>query len=550
MIRLGLLMPLCLALMPAAGAWAAQGDPRVRLQQPERGERRYVAPAAIAIEAHAEAARGRRIVKVEFFADDQPVGRAFAAPYETVWTQVPEGRYRLRARATDDRGATGWSAPVAVRVHENREPRVRLISPHPGERYGAPATIELRAQARDRDRNLARVEFYADGVLLGTDTAPRYRLSWTGVAAGSYSVWARAVDALGATHDSRPVAIVVTGNRAPSVALTSPAAGAVIPAPGTFTLTAAASDPDGTVAQVEFFEGATPVATVATPPYTVTVNNVQAGGYSFTARATDDSGASATSAPVNVTVNAAVARLYYIHVDHLNTPRLVADATGTTVWRWDQSEPFGSNPPDENPSGLGTFDLPLRLPGQYFDAETALHYNYFRDYDSSLGIYKQSDLIGLQGGLNTYAYVAGNPLSTTDERGLFGPGGAAAGAAVSVLIQTLTCRALGGDFSICLKCIDWSDVAVSAAVGTVFPTWLGDVGKSIALAGVLSRVGVAGVGGATRKETVDMAVGAAVGTGVGVAAKVSSPSVQIECEDRCEPYRLPSVVKGLSTSVF
>ena len=44
-----------------------------------------------------------------------------------------------------------------------------------------------------------------------------------------------------------------------------------------------------------------------------------------------------------------------------------ADATGTNVWRWDQQEPFGNNVPDENPSGLGTFDLPLRLPGQYFE---------------------------------------------------------------------------------------------------------------------------------------------------------------------------------------
>src|SRR5688572_25682184 len=55
--------------------------------------------------------------------------------------------------------------------------------------------------------------------------------------------------------------------------------------------------------------------------------------------------------------------LYFVHVDHLNTPRLVADAAGTTVWRWDQQEPFGVNVPDENPSGLGAFDLPLRLPG-------------------------------------------------------------------------------------------------------------------------------------------------------------------------------------------
>jgi RHS repeat-associated protein len=96
----------------------------------------------------------------------------------------------------------------------------------------------------------------------------------------------------------------------------------------------------------------------------------------------------------------------------------VADATGTTVWRWDQAEPFGSNPPDENPSGLGAFDLPLRLPGQRYDAETALHYNYFRDYDPSLGRYGESDPVGLKAGLNTYAYVGGSPLTGNDPFGL------------------------------------------------------------------------------------------------------------------------------------
>jgi RHS repeat-associated protein len=106
------------------------------------------------------------------------------------------------------------------------------------------------------------------------------------------------------------------------------------------------------------------------------------------------------------------------HADHLNTPRLVANASGQTVWRWDQQEPFGNNPADENPSGLGVFDLPLRQPGQYYDKETSLHYNAFRDYEPSLGIYKQSDLIGLQGGINTYAYVGANPVRYADPLGL------------------------------------------------------------------------------------------------------------------------------------
>lgn len=88
------------------------------------------------------------------------------------------------------------------------------------------------------------------------------------------------------------------------------------------------------------------------------------------------------------------------------------------MWRWDQQEPFGNNPADENPSGLGAFDLPLRLPGQRYDAETGLHYNFYRDYDPSVGIYKQSDLIGLAAGVNTYSYVSGSPLRFSDFFGL------------------------------------------------------------------------------------------------------------------------------------
>jgi RHS repeat-associated protein len=111
-------------------------------------------------------------------------------------------------------------------------------------------------------------------------------------------------------------------------------------------------------------------------------------------------------------------QLLYIHTDHLNTPRMVTDGTGTPVWRWDQIEPFGDNPPDEDPDGNGGLGhMPLRFPGQYFDKETNLAYNYFRDYDSGIGRYVQSDPIGLRGGLNTYAYVSGNPVRFVDPTG-------------------------------------------------------------------------------------------------------------------------------------
>jgi len=73
--------------------------------------------------------------------------------------------------------------------------------------------------------------------------------------------------------------------------------------------------------------------------------------------------------------------IYYVHTDHLNTPRKVSQPTsGTLAWRWD-ADPFGSAAPNQNPSGLGTFPYNLRFPGQYYDAETGLSQNWNRDYD-------------------------------------------------------------------------------------------------------------------------------------------------------------------------
>jgi len=148
-----------------------------------------------------------------------------------------------------------------------------------------------------------------------------------------------------------------------------------------------------------------------------------AASYSYRVRAADATGN--LSAYSNVasatTVGATQVQGYYIHTDHLNTPRLIANQQGATVWKWDQQEPFGSTPPNDNPSGLGAFDFPLRLPGQYYDRETALHYNMFRDYDPSIGRYVESDPIGLDGGLNTYAYVRSSPLLAIDLYGLASP---------------------------------------------------------------------------------------------------------------------------------
>lgn len=112
----------------------------------------------------------------------------------------------------------------------------------------------------------------------------------------------------------------------------------------------------------------------------------------------------------------------YVHSDALGTPLRVTDEAGGVVWQASY-DPFGTASVDDDPDGDGLRQtLNLRFPGQYYDAETGLHYNYFRDYDPRLGRYLQSDPIGLAGGVNSFAYVGGNPVSYVDPLGLEGVG--------------------------------------------------------------------------------------------------------------------------------
>ena len=104
--------------------------------------------------------------------------------------------------------------------------------------------------------------------------------------------------------------------------------------------------------------------------------------------------------------------LYYIHPDHLGTPQALTDQSQNIVWNANY-KPFG-----EAQVNVASIASNLRFPGQYYDDETGLHQNYFRDYDPGLGRYIQSDPIGLSGGVNTYAYANLNSLINTDPLGL------------------------------------------------------------------------------------------------------------------------------------
>jgi len=104
--------------------------------------------------------------------------------------------------------------------------------------------------------------------------------------------------------------------------------------------------------------------------------------------------------------------IYYFHNDHLGTPQRITDSNGNLVWSADYL-PFG-----QADVTVESVENNIRFPGQYRDGETGLHYNLNRYYDPGTGRYLTADPIGLNGGMNLYAYVGGNPISRIDPEGL------------------------------------------------------------------------------------------------------------------------------------
>ena len=162
--------------------------------------------------------------------------------------------------------------------------------------------------------------------------------------------------------------------------------------------------------------------------------------------------------PVAQIEHGSTPKVVYLHTDNLGTPRAGRDSQRLTVWSWN-SDAFGSTLANSDPDGNSVLTtVNLRFPGQYYDAESGLHYNNQRFYDPKLGRYLQSDPIGLEGGINTYAYVANNPLLYTDPFGL-NPG-AAAGAFVGSI-------ALPGVGTV-------AGAAIGSAIGFVLGWWIID----------------------------------------------------------------------------
>ncbi len=214
---------------------------------------------------------------------------------------APPGMYMLFVVDAD--GVPSVAKMVTV-PPVNAAPTVSLTQPAAGALFYAPATVNLAASAAD-DVSVSKVEFFNGATKLGEDTTAPYAYAWTGVAQGTYSVTARATDGGGKSTTSAPVSVLVRPpNTAPNVSITSPADGAVFGFWANVTINATASDPDGTIAKVEFFraDGATKLGEDTTAPYSYVWRMASSGTHSLRAKATDNLGAVKTSNAVSIRV--------------------------------------------------------------------------------------------------------------------------------------------------------------------------------------------------------------------------------------------------------
>ena len=230
-----------------------------------------------------------------------------------VWRQftfTPVTTSKIRIQITQ--AAMAYSCMIEVEAWGtdaapgNAAPAVAITAPVNGAAFTAPANIGVAADANDTDGTIARVDFYANGNPIGTDSTSPYALVWSQPPPGTYSLTAVAVDDDGASATSAAVQITVSSpNAPPTVSITAPANGASFTAPASITIDANAGDTDGTVQKVDFYADGNPIGTDSTSPYSIVWGDVATGSYTLTAVATDDDGATKTSTGVGVTVVAA-----------------------------------------------------------------------------------------------------------------------------------------------------------------------------------------------------------------------------------------------------
>ena len=277
-------------------------SPTVSITAPANNAQ-VTAGTSISITATAADANGT-VTKVEFFDGTTKLGEDLSSPYTFAWTNAAAGAHVLTARATDNQNNVTTSTAVNITVSPaNSSPTVAITSPANNAQIASGSTITITATAADANGSVTKVEFFNGTTKLGEDLTSPYSFAWTNATAGSHALTARATDNQNNVTTSAAVNITVTAaNTPPTAAITSPSTGAQLTSGSSITITANATDVNGSVTKVEFFDGATKLGEDLTSPYSFIWNNAVAGAHTLTVKATDNQNNVTTSAAVNITL--------------------------------------------------------------------------------------------------------------------------------------------------------------------------------------------------------------------------------------------------------
>ena len=288
--------------------------PTVSLTAPTAGQTFPAGTTSVNLAANA-ADSGGAVVRVEFRVDGNLVNSDTTAPYAFTATGLAAGSHSVTATAVDNGSpalsTTSTAVAFTIGATGNTAPTVSLTAPTAGQAFPAGTTsVNLAATAADPGGAVARVEFRVDGNLVNSDTSSPYAFTATGLAAGSHSVTATAVDngspALSTVSTAVAFTIGATGNTPPTVALTSPTNGQTFTPGAAVPLAATASDPSGAVIRVEFRIDGTLVSSDTTSPYSFNATGLAAGSHTITATAFDNGNPTLSTAttPITITLGA------------------------------------------------------------------------------------------------------------------------------------------------------------------------------------------------------------------------------------------------------
>ena len=193
----------------------------------------------------------------------------------------------------------------------NVAPTAVITSPVINSTFAPLASVSITASALDADGSIRLVEYYTGSTKLGSSSTAPYAFTWNNVALGNYYLTVVATDNLYAKTTSSPISISVisnkyTPNSRPIVKISNPHKGISYEHLATLTIDAIASDPDGTVSKVEFFNGLVKLVEFTSAPYTYTWKDLAVGSYSITAIATDNLSDTTISSPVEFIISAKV----------------------------------------------------------------------------------------------------------------------------------------------------------------------------------------------------------------------------------------------------